>query len=137
MLSADLRSIIDDVCAPYRQDSGHISLGDEAVKLAPRAALMLAMVLHEFFAHAAKYGALSVPGGTVDISWKVVVNGGPHLRLDRHEAGGPAVQRSERRGFPSRLLERGIIHLNGSVQVAFPPEGVRCALHIPLADSAA
>jgi PAS domain S-box-containing protein len=133
---ADLRSIIDDISAPYCKDGERVKLSGEAVKLAPRAALMLAMVLHEFITNAAKYGALSVPGGAVTVSWKVVANGGPHLSLDWREAGGPPVQRPAWRGFGSRLMERGITQdLKGSAQVFFDPAGLRCTLDIPLSDS--
>ena len=38
----------------------------------PRAALTLAMALHELTTNAAKYGALSTPAGRIDVGWRVV-----------------------------------------------------------------
>jgi two-component sensor histidine kinase len=49
------------------------------------------------------------------------------------ESGGPPVTEPARRGFGSRLLERGLAReLGGSTVVRYPPEGVVCEIAIPL-----
>jgi hypothetical protein len=49
------------------------------------------------------------------------------------EIGGPEVQEPARRGYGSALLEQGIIFtLGGTVDLRFPPKGVRCRIELPL-----
>ena len=130
--SADLRSIVEGVFAPY--DDGRVSLEGDAVPLSPRTALTLAMVLHELATNAAKYGALSAPGGRLALSWQMADEAGsPRLHLAWEESGGPPVTRPERRGFGSRLVERSVVHqLNGAAELQFRPAGVLCRMDIPL-----
>ncbi len=49
------------------------------------------------------------------------------------EAGGPAVTQPTRRGFGSRLIERGLAYeLDSEVKLSFPPTGVECEIRLPL-----
>ena len=132
--SADLKSLADEIFAPYSDGAGdRVRLEGGSVKLAPRAALMLAMVLHELATNAAKYGALSTVKGALAVSWTVVESGGHRLCIDWRESGGPPVQEPKSRGFGTRLVERGISgELKGSAEIAFAPGGVHCRLEIPL-----
>jgi two-component sensor histidine kinase len=92
--------------------------------LAPRSALALALALHELGTNAAKYGALSVAGGVIDIAWTETDG---ILRLDWKESGGPAVTAPSRRGFGSRLIEQGLGgDLGGEARIAFEHDGLRC-----------
>jgi len=62
---ADLSSLIQDIFAPYRSSLGdRVRFDGSPVRLAPKAALTLAMVLNELATSAAKYGSLSVPAGS-------------------------------------------------------------------------
>jgi two-component sensor histidine kinase len=49
----------------------------------------LALLLHEFSPNAAKYGALSLPSGCIEIT---CTEEGPDLHIVWRERGGPAVQ---------------------------------------------
>ncbi|HEY8616789.1 PAS domain-containing sensor histidine kinase [Phenylobacterium sp.] len=105
------------------------------VDLPPQTALSIAMALHELGTNAAKYGALSAPGGRVEIGWTAETAG---LRLTWRERGGPPVAPPTRRGFGSRLLERGLAReLGGGVRLTFDPQGVVCEIFAPLPDDAA
>ncbi len=56
-----------------------------------------------------KYGALSMPGGEIRITWSVDPAGVEtehHLRWE--ERGGPPVEAPARRGFGTRLIERSL-----------------------------
>src|SRR5262249_28000054 len=64
--SADLRAIIEDILTPYH---GRVELDGKTVRLAPKMALSLTMVLHELAANAARHGALSASNGSVALSW--------------------------------------------------------------------
>ncbi len=132
--SADLRSLLSGALAPYGAEPGRVVLRGEDVRLRPRAALSLAMAFHELITNAAKYGALSVPTGRVEVRWQATqdASGQTLLGIDWREEGGPPVSAPERRGFGSRLIEQGIAaELRGSARLVFEPGGLRCEIAIP------
>jgi two-component sensor histidine kinase len=108
--------------------------------LRPRAVLTLAMAVHELTTNAAKYGALSVPGGRIEIQWQPARadNRRPVLRIDWIEQGGPLVTDPQQRGFGSKLIEGSIAaELGGTARLAFEPVGLRCEIVIPLEKASA
>jgi len=49
------------------------------------------------------------------------------------ERGGPTVTPPSRKGFGTRLIERGLTaELGGSVQLTYPASGVVCTIDTPL-----
>ena len=135
--NADLRDLLSGSLAPYTvAGSERIVLRGEDIVLRPRAVLTLAMAFHELTTNAAKYGALSIPGGRIEIRWQPV--GGddgkrPSLKIDWIEKDGPAVSEPQRRGFGSKLIEGSIAaEHGGSARLAFEPNGLRCEIVIPL-----
>jgi PAS domain S-box-containing protein len=133
--TGDLRATLHDALAPYEVGStDRIQLRGEEVKLSPKATLTLAMVAHELATNAAKYGALSVPAGSVTVSWTVeTVEGGRRLSIVWVESGGPPVTDPGRSGFGRRFMERGIAaELRGSAAITFEPGGVQIRITIPL-----
>jgi PAS domain S-box-containing protein len=100
------------------------------LRLNPKAAVALGMGLHELATNAAKYGAWSVPGGRVVVSWRLEPN---LLRLTWTEHGGPTVKPPTRRGFGARLLERGLAaELSGAVELTYDASGLVCHMALPL-----
>jgi PAS domain S-box-containing protein len=133
--SAELSAVLAGLFAPFGgADGGRVSLDGEPVELPPRVALTLAMVLHELAANAAKYGALSVPGGRVAVAWSTADDAsGQRLLLEWRETGGPPVAEPARRGFGARLLEHGVgCELQGEAQLRFDPAGVHVRIEAPL-----
>jgi PAS domain S-box-containing protein len=130
--STDVKSVIAAVVAPY--GDGRVQLEGTSLRVSPKVALTLAMVLHELATNAAKYGALSAPSGRLKLSWTVANGASPSiLHMDWQETGGPAVAQPQRRGFGSRLVERAIAQeLKGAAKLEFAPSGVRCRIEIPL-----
>lgn len=104
------------------------------VTLEPKRAVALAMALHELCTNALKYGSLSVPGGRVRMHWMRKDGEDARLVIDWEETGGPPVEgEPERRGFGTRLLQRGLKHdLGGDVSLEFAPAGARCHIETPL-----
>ena len=95
--------------------------------LTPRAANALALALHELAANAARYGALSVDTGRVDVRWTRLADGG--FELIWTESGGPRVSPPAARGFGCTLLEQVTgRELNGESALEFRPSGVRATL---------
>lgn len=107
--------------------------GDEAI-LGPEEALALGMVLHELATNAAKYGAISVPGGHIKICIKMDRVGGENfLNLSWREIGGPKVVPPETTGFGSIMIKRSLDKIMGSkVDLQYKPDGVEAQIHLPL-----
>jgi PAS domain S-box-containing protein len=117
--------------------TGRFVASGPPVRLSPRLALSLSMALHELATNAAKYGALSIPAGHVRVSWVVTSpkDDGERARLALtwREHDGPPVSPPSRRGFGSRLIERGLAaELSGEAQIDFRPEGVVCRIEAGL-----
>lgn len=133
---ASLRESVDAELGPHLGSGDpRVTLEGEDVLLGPRAALSIRMALHELATNAAKHGALSVATGRLSVTWDVLPreDGGTRLRLRWSESGGPSVRPPDRRGFGSRLIERGVAHeLGGEARLEFDPSGVRCELDVPL-----
>lgn len=130
---ASLRTVLERTMAPHDRD--RVRLDGPDLRISPKMALALAMGAHELATNAVKYGALSVEAGTVEIAWRLEEGvDPPRLVLDWRELGGPRVDPPSRRGFGSRLLERGLAHeLGGEVKIRFVASGVRCRIVAPLA----
>jgi PAS domain S-box-containing protein len=113
---------------------GRFTTEGGSVRLSPRMALSLSMALHELATNAVKYGALSAQTGHVRIAWTVVQGGAhPRLVLTWTEVGGPPVSPPSRRGFGSRLIERGLAaELSGEAHIDFRPDGVVCRIEAGL-----
>jgi two-component sensor histidine kinase/PAS domain-containing protein len=133
---ADLEEVLRRALEPFeRREDPRFVLRGGAVRLSPSQALALALAFHELATNAAKYGALSDPAGRVEVVWR---RAGAELKLAWREQGGPPVAPLERRGFGSRLLERGLSReLGGSVDLTFAPAGVVCEIVMPLVEPAA
>jgi two-component sensor histidine kinase len=128
---ASLERVVGDSIEHLTGETRRFDVEGEPLRLAPRAALALAMALHELGTNAVKYGALSAEGGRVSIRW---TEAGDRLRLAWIETGGPPVEAPRRRGFGSRLIERGLAaDLGGSAALRFDPEGLRCDIEASLA----
>ena len=130
---ATVRSLLEAELAPFQAiDNGNIAIRGEDVLLSPAAALSFTLVAHELTSNAAKYGALSVASGHVDIDWRRLDDG--TLELTWQERNGPPVMPPTRRGFGSMIIERSLRHeLQGRSALRFDADGVSCTLAIPRA----
>ncbi|WP_336489728.1 sensor histidine kinase [Methylobacterium nigriterrae] len=133
--SASLEAVVRGALAIHDDAQiGRLQVKGPFVHVGSRGALSLALMIHELATNAAKYGALSTPDGFVRLEWSLVQTGPePTVRLCWTEHGGPPVTPPSRRGFGSRLIERGLAgSIDGEVGLSFPPEGVICELTAPL-----
>jgi two-component sensor histidine kinase/PAS domain-containing protein len=85
------------------------------LSLAPKAALSLALILHELATNAAKYGSFSSETGQVDLSWWIETAKSaegepqdPAFVLCWSERGGPPVSPPVKLGLGTRLIEMGL-----------------------------
>lgn len=132
---ASVQDVVSRVLEPYAVlGTDRVTMSGPNVPLRPPRAVMMSMIMHEIATNAAKYGALANDCGTVTIAWKLQRDAaGERLQLSWVEAGGPHVTAPSRRGFGSRLIERGARdQLDGSATADFLPSGVvytiNCAL---------
>jgi len=134
---ADLGTLISDAVAAYAQDPSPITLDGPPVRLHPSQAVSVSLAFHELATNAAKYGALSAPGGRVDIRWNLAHNGMGErfVTMLWKERGGPAVAAPTRTGFGSKLIRQTFSgESGGRADVAFLPDGVQCVMVLPLRD---
>jgi PAS domain S-box-containing protein len=128
---ASLREAIEQAVRPHQQDPARCTLTGADIRISPKTALALALATHELSTNAVKYGAWSNEVGRVSIAWSVAEG---QLLLEWRERDGPPVAPPARRGFGSRLIERGLAgELGGKVTLYFDPEGLRCTVAAPLA----
>jgi two-component sensor histidine kinase len=99
--------------------------------VSPQQTQALVLALHELATNATKYGALSRRGGRIELQHEMGADGVATLHWV--ETGGPPLAGPPaRRGFGTRLLERGLAQDLGpgsSVELRFDPDGLRAALH--------
>lgn len=134
--NAPLDSLVSEILSPITQGgTERIQIEGPSIYVSTREALNLTMVLNELATNAVKYGALSVAGGSVGVSWGMERQADTkQLVLTWREFGGPAVTPPTRRGLGSRLMERCIERdLGGELDLAYFPEGLVCGISIPFA----
>jgi two-component sensor histidine kinase len=132
---AELREIAAQAVEPYSsRGEDRLHLRGPKVRLPPRMALALAMVLQELATNAVKYGSLSNATGEIRITWQVDDGAPARLYLHWEESGGPPVQAPTRRGFGTRLIERSLAQdLDGAVRIEFAAAGLTCIVDAPIA----
>ncbi len=131
---AGLEEIVLQGIAPFvdDQEPGRIAISGPSLRVGASTALSLALAVHELATNAAKYGALSTPAGKVAVTWDRTGDDGAFLTWT--ERDGPPVRAPERKGFGTRLLDRGLsADLGGQPKLTFAAEGVRAVLPVRLA----
>jgi two-component sensor histidine kinase len=127
---AMLLDVVRLALAAHISADHRFAIAGPAVLLSGRHAHALTLALHELATNAAKYGALSVEGGAVDIAW---ADGGQELNFTWREHGGPIVSAPSRKGFGSSLITLNLTTaFSGIVDLRFEPNGVECQLRAPL-----
>jgi PAS domain S-box-containing protein len=133
---ASLLALVEETARLHAHgEAARFRIAGPDIMLGSRAALALALVLHELGTNAVKYGALSVPEGHVLVLWDTVeTDGEAELRFRWEEVGGPAVAPPERQGFGTRLIARSFGQsLAATVRLDYAPTGVTFTLVAPIA----
>ena len=128
----DLDSIVDEqLKALLSEPAAQLTKSGPRIALRSDLTVPVGLALHELGTNALKFGALSVASGHVDITWTVEPHDGrQQLNLTWSESGGPAPRPSERRGFGSTLILRGIP--GAAVVHRLTAEGVVCQITLDL-----
>jgi two-component sensor histidine kinase len=135
-VGASLGSVLEQALKPYAgPDAGRRRIEGPDVPISSKTALSLSLAAHELATNAVKHGAWSAPQGMVEVTWRLTGDpGAERLHLVWRESGGPPVAGPARRGFGSRLIERGLAaEMGGEARLDFRPDGLVCTLEAPLA----
>ena len=126
-IGAELSTILIQELAPYSATGKHqLRVDGPQVLLEPNAAQAVAVTLHELATNAAKYGALSVADGQIELIWSHEADGQLNLRWT--ERGGPPVRGPTRTGFGGRIMEQMIGQLKGQTRFDWKAEGLVCEI---------
>jgi len=128
---AELHGLVTQELAPYCQDGEtRARIEGPNLLLEPTTAQTISVTLHELATNAAKYGALSVPEGHVQVAWSQEADGGLVIRWTETE--GPHARPPTRQGFGTRMME-GMIQdqLKGEMRFDWRPEGLACEITLP------
>ena len=117
--------------APYAADN--VEFNGPSVTLKAEAAQAMAMVLHELTTNAAKYGAFSDRNGRVSLRWRWLRSGSHgRLAIEWREIGGPPVLAPHQSSYGTDIIRELIpFELDGTVELTFAGDGVRCRMEIP------
>jgi two-component sensor histidine kinase len=131
---AEFRTVAHAALAPWldgvAEEERVVISGEGSIVVSPQQTQALVLALHELATNATKYGALSRRGGRVELRHELGADGIATLRWS--ETGGPPLAGPPgRRGFGTRLLERGLARDLGpgsSVELRFEPAGLHAVL---------
>jgi PAS domain S-box-containing protein len=128
----DLEELAREQIAPFKPKfERNLIIEGPQVMLKPGQVLALGAVLHELATNAYKFGALSVPNGSVTLRWTLSRKDGvDHVQLAWNERGGPRVAAPVKKGLGSRIIQRGLP--NATIAWRFAPEGVICDVDLAL-----
>jgi two-component sensor histidine kinase/DNA-binding response OmpR family regulator len=130
--NADLSNTISAATEPYDgEGAGRFSMSGPDIKITSGAVIALAMTLNELCTNTTKFGALSVPAGSIDIAWKIDEKT-QRLVLTWSEKGGPAVSAPSRQSFGTRLIGSLGQQLKGEVRLAYEPTGFVYTMDVPM-----
>lgn len=127
---SSLKALVLELLDPYQDtEQSRVTFSGDDATIDEGAATPLALLFHELATNAAKYGALSRPGGRIEI---VASSAGENYSLRWHERGGPEVAEGTQ-GFGSRLIKLSVEgQLRGTLERKWTPDGLDIDLIVPL-----
>jgi PAS domain S-box-containing protein len=132
-----IADVVSGELAPYMTGSHErvVTRGLQ-VEVQPRAAIAFGLVVHELATNAAKYGALSVPRGSISVSVIDRTEGEDGaLVVEWLESDGPPVLPPTRKGFGQSVISRSLQYTpGGGATLDYQPSGIRCLIRIPIVD---
>jgi two-component sensor histidine kinase len=108
--------------AHFADVGSRIAVDGPKLHLNAAAAQAIGLALHELATNAAKYGALSVDVGRVDVRWLLE---GDTFMMNWTERNGPPVSPPERSGFGSTVVDSmAKLSVRGEVKLDYAPSGL-------------
>ena len=114
--------------------SAQFVISGSPINLHAEHAAPFALILNELATNALKYGALSVPTGKIDLSWRTEITGVGKTKLifSWCEQGGPRISTVGPRSFGTTLIERSLP--DARVELTLHPDGLICVIELELVD---
>jgi len=129
--AALLGDLVSVLLAPYDEKEASVRIRVSAPKMGvgETSSTALALVIHELATNSAKYGALSIASGTLDVSCNAHDD---EVVVTWTERGGPPVAaRARSEGFGSKLMHRSMTaQLGGGIVFDWSEEGVIVTLRM-------
>ena len=129
-----ITEVVEAALGPHRMSADRFRVAGPDLALGSKQALALTMALHELATNALKHGALSVPGGHLDLFWSLAEdeNGHPEVHFCWRESNGPEALPPEVRGFGTQLIQFAIQHdLKGQAELSYRRDGLVADLRFP------
>ena len=123
------------VLAPYDPESDRFVFTGNGIRTEPNAISAIGLTLHELATNATKYGALSHPGGTIEVSWAHVKDkfSRNSLEIEWIERGGPAIESPpESNGTGFDIARTLLGHSRGVLETEWEPDGLKARILIPI-----
>jgi hypothetical protein len=125
----ELRDLVEDRLAVHRRfNPNRIRIEGPRVLLSAQQSHDLGLLFHELTASAAKYGALWVPEGKLDVRWRVILNGVRRLQIEWVETGAKDLLAQNRpqlaAQFAGETVEKWVQE--------FKPAGMVCTFEVTL-----
>lgn len=111
-----------------------ITFDGPPLRVAPRAAQVIGMAVHELATNALKFGSLSNGDGSVAVRWSASEGAEPRFTMTWRELDGPPVSPPPRQGFGHMAMIRMIEHaFDADVALNYDPDGVTWKMNTPIA----
>jgi PAS domain S-box-containing protein len=134
-VGVDLEGMVrDELVIQAAGEHGFVIAGP-SITLAPKAAEVLTLAVHELATNACKYGAFSQPNGRIDVHWAVEEREDQNwLEFSWIESGVELGSEPPRRkGFGTELVTRRVPYeLRGKGDLKLAAGGIQCRLAFPL-----
>jgi two-component sensor histidine kinase len=126
-----LGDLVSVLLAPYdeREASVRIRISVPKMSIGEASSTTLALVIHELATNSAKYGALSIASGTLDVSCNT--NDDDIVIMWTERGGPPIIAPAKLAGFGSKLVHRSMAaQLGGSIAFDWSQEGLVVTLRM-------
>ena len=126
-----LGDLITVLLAPYDEKGASVRIRVSVPKMnvGESSSTTLALVIHELATNSAKYGALSVASGTLDVSCNA--NDDDVVVMWTERGGPPVMAPVKLQGFGSKLVHRSMAaQLGGTIYFDWSEEGVAVTLRM-------
>lgn len=125
--TVDLRRLLEAEFASAGQSGHSVRFEGPPLSIDSARAQALGLVVHELVTNALKYGALSVPDGTLDVRW----HAGDPVRIEWVERGAGSVE-AEAEGFGSVLMKTLVgRQLGGRIERTASADGISITISWP------
>ena len=132
----DLEGMVREELVAQGAGEDQFMLRGAGVTLPPKAAEVLTLAVHELATNASKYGALSQPGCTINVEWRLEGRGDQtwlNFEWTEHGLNLRTEMQPQRKGFGTELITGRVPYeLGGQGEMRVLASGLACRIGFPL-----